>query len=169
MNEATMTPPQAIVVVETAAKVFSNFQKNLKGTRSRLVRVNSYGELQKILSGQAVEWVLCDSEVKEGNEYVWSSILENHPEVCLLVFYDPSEPTMSKRLFDSGVLAIEVDKLVAPDCSVLFHILSVLHETDVRMRKLRRNFRAKERLTEAGETTVIVEDQNMLVIGARPA
>jgi signal transduction histidine kinase len=151
--EAASNPLPAILVVEASDTVYKSLKRNLVGNLPRLVRAADYRSARKLLSGQAVEWVLCDSAMKQGDAFVCDLVQRDFPDLGVSVFYDPAEPNASQRSFDSCVFAIETERLTAPDSHTLLQMLSVLHENDVRMKKLRKNFRGKERLTRLGELT----------------
>ena len=145
--------PQTVVVAEAEKIVYSWLQKTLKGKDFRLVHACNYRELKKILKAQTVEWVLCDGGMLEGDEYIWDLVQRDFPEVSVFAFYNPPGSDLPQRLFDSSVFTMKADLLTAPDSGVLIQMLVVLHKNEVRMKKLRKNFRAKERLTRLGELT----------------
>jgi len=151
--EATSRPLSTIVVIEAKDTVYRRLTRNSEGDGPHLVRAADYHRAKKLLSGQAVEWVLCDGTMKDGDEFIWDLMQRDFPDVGVFVFYDPSEAELSQRMFNSCVFAVQVDKLLSPDSETLLQMLSVLHENDVRMKKLRKNFRGKERLTRLGELT----------------
>lgn len=145
--------PQTIVVAETKDLVHSRLRKELQGIRSQLVRVNTYSDLRVILSKDSVEWLLCDSQFRDKDRAVWELVQSEYPETSLLVYFTSDSVKAAEELYEAGVFAVDVDRLLDPDFSIVFYMLSVLHESDVRLRQLRRNFRDKERLTRLGELT----------------
>ena len=153
LDQTAMLPPQAIIVAVSDDNVFSRFQSGLQDSRSRLIRAKNYAELKDILSHESVEWIVCDSRLKEQDDFVWSLLQSEYPDLSLLVFYPSSQAKVPVGLFESGVMVIELERLFEPDCCTVFQILSVLHELNIRIKKLRKNFRAKERLTRLGELT----------------
>ena len=145
--------PQTIVVAETKDLVYSRLMKELQGIRSQLVKVNKYSDLRAILSEDLVEWLLCDCRLRDQGKAVWELVQSEYPETSLLVYFTADSTKAAEELYEAGVFAVDVDRLLDPDFSIVFHMLSVLHESDVRLRQLRRNFRGKERLTRLGELT----------------
>lgn len=145
--------PQTIVVAETKDLVYSRLRKELQGIRSQLVRVNTYSELRAVLSEDSVEWLLCDSQFRDEDRAVWELVQSEYPETSLLVYFTHDSKKVAEELYEAGVFAVDVDRLLDPDFSIVFYMLSMLHESDVRLRQLRRNFRDKERLTRLGELT----------------
>jgi signal transduction histidine kinase len=145
--------PQTIVVAETKDLVYSRLRKELQGIRSQLVRVNTYSDLRDVLSQDSVEWLLCDSQFRDKDRAVWELVQSEYPETSLLVYFTSESKKVAEELYEAGVFAVDVDRLLDPDFSIVFYMLSMLHESDVRLRQLRRNFRDKERLTRLGELT----------------
>jgi signal transduction histidine kinase len=145
--------PQTIVVAEMKDLVYSRLMKELQGVRSQLVQVNKYSELRDVLLQNSVEWVLCDCQLQDGKKAVWELVQSNYPETSLLVYFTSDSTKAAEELYEAGVFAVDVDRLLDPDFSIVFYMLSVLHESDVRLKQLRRNFRDKERLTRLGELT----------------
>ncbi len=145
--------PQTIVVAETQDLVYSRLMAELQGIRSQLVKVNKYSDLRDILSQDSVEWVLCDSQLRDKDKAVWELVQSDYPETSLLVYFTSDSTKAAEELYEAGVFAVDLERLLDPDFSMVFQMLSVLHESDVRLKQLRRNFRGKERLTRLGELT----------------
>jgi signal transduction histidine kinase len=151
--EIVSDSPQTVVVAEAENTVYSGLHKALEGGNFRLIRAGNYRELKKILAEKTAEWLLCDGVMADGEEYVWEKVQRDFPEASFFVFYNPTQADLPQRLFDSSVFTIDADTLKAPDCGTIMNMLMVLHRNEVRMKKLRKNFRGKERLTRLGELT----------------
>jgi signal transduction histidine kinase len=144
---------QLIVVAELGDEVFSRLQSSPSGNYAQLLGAHSYHDLREILSRKAVAWVLCDSQLKEQGAEVWQLLLSDYPEILILVFYPSASALVAEDLAEAGVLGVELEGLLEPNTSTLFLTLSMLHELNDRLRKLRENFWGKERLARLGELT----------------
>jgi signal transduction histidine kinase len=153
LSKTKILSSQSIVVAEFGNLVFPKLQEALKGTRFRLLQANSCDGLREILVKQKVDWVLCDSRLKEDNTEVWNIILSDYHETSLVVFYSSLSQEVEKEMREAGILAVEVQQLLEPNIALLFRMLSIMSDTNIRMKKLRENFWTKERLTRLGELT----------------
>ena len=153
MSKTKTYSPQVIVVAELGNTVFSELQVELKGTRFRVLHTDTCNGLREILSQQSVDWVLCDNRLKDQNIEAWNIILSDYHDVSLVVFYSSLPEEIEREMREAGVLAIEVEQLLKPNTALLFRVLSIISDSNMRMKKLRENFWTKERLTRLGELT----------------